>query len=428
MKNDMYEIKNQLDTLDLEVLHNIYLLRCLTVRQIYNNFYKDVIIHFNTFIDEKLNKMLKLNLVEEVEFNNDNIAIFLTKKGIEIVREEFDVPINIIDKKDKKIKRGYYTSSELKMLSRLIPHQIHLNQFVLDLKKAYEYKNLKMNLEYYDEKYVSQYINIRPDGLFRLLDTDFFLEMDMNSESQKQLKEKWQHYRAFLSSREYKEKDKKITVLFIIENTNNIENRKNIVKLTANEILLDLIDSDFEIIVGSKDEILLKLFNHIIPDMLKNNYYTKILKEILSSKHNFNISDGVKLKKQLNNAKYAYYIRKIDSNNNIIVENNRIQEYLLDYDYGDSLSIINKISYLEKNSAIFKYHFNREISYVVVCEDLDKMYLLLDILNLNFKNNVYYTTIERLNKFPFYQAICQFDKSGDKYCFTDSSLALKSYF
>lgn len=427
MKNDVYEIRNSLDRVDLDVLHNIYLFRCLTIRQIYNNFYATTIPTFNRFLDKKVKELISYGVVEEVFFNKDNIALFLTKVGIDVVREAFDLPVNIVDHQRKVVKRGYYRASELKMLPRLIPHQVHLNQFVLDFKKVFNHKGLSMAWKYYDEKYVSQYINIRPDGLIRLLDTDFFLEMDMNTESKTQLIEKWKHYRAFLASREYKYNEKKIIVLFIIENTSNTENRKNIVRMTASEILLDIIDGDFEIIVGTKEELLKKVFNMIIPNILQTNYKIEKLKNIITTKHKFSIADGTNLKSKLNNAEYGYYIRKVDENNNVVIEQGRIQEYLLDYYYEDSLSVINKISYLQQNSSSFKYYFNRDISYIVVCEDLAKMYANLEMFNLQGEESVYYTTIDRLNKYPFNKAICQFDNMGRAFSFKDNSLNMREY-
>ena len=427
MKNDIYEIRNRLDRVDLDVLHNIYLFRCLTIRQIYNNFYAKSINTFNKFLDKKLNELLSYGVVEEVYFNKDNVALFLTKIGIEVVREAFDLPVNIVDHQKKVVKRGYYRASELKMLPRLIPHQVHLNQFVLDFKKVFNHRGLPMVWKYFDEKYVSQYINIRPDGLIRLLDTDFFLEMDMNTESKAQLIEKWKHYRAFLTSREYKYNEKKIIVLFIIENTSNIENRKNIVRMTASEILLDIIDGDFEIIVGTKEELLRKIFNNLIPNILQTNYKVETLKNILTTKHEFSIADGTNLKSKLNNSEYGYYIRKVDEHNNVVVEQGRIQEYLLDYYCGDSLSVINKIAYLQTNSSTFKYYFNRDISYIVVCDDLKAMYADLEMFDLQGEDCVYYTTIDRLNKYPFSQAICQFDNLGRPFSFKDNSLSLRSY-
>lgn len=427
MKNDIYEIKNKLDRVDLDVLHSIYLFRCLTIRQIYNNFYTGHIKTFNKFIDTKVRDLLTYGVVEEVFFNNDNIALFLTKTGIEIVREVFDLPVNIVDVQKKVVKRGYYRASELKMLPRLIPHQVHLNQFVLDFKKVFIHRGLPMAWKYFDEKYVSQYINIRPDGLIRLLDTDFFLEMDMNTESKAQLLDKWKHYRSFLSSREYKYSEKKIVVLFIIENTNNTENRKNIVRMTASEILLDIIDGDFEIIVGTKEELLKKIFNTLIPNILQTNYKIETLKNILTTKHEFSIAEGINLKSKLNNAEYGYYIRKVDENNNVVVEQGKIQEYLLDYYCGDSLSVINKIAYLSSNSSSFKYYFNRDICYVVVCDSLKSMYANIDMFDLKGEENVYYTTIDRLNKYPFYRAICQFDNLGRPFAFKDNSLNLRVY-
>ena len=52
--------------------------------------------------------------------------------------------------------------------------------------------------------------------------------MDMSTESKKQLIEKWDNYRSFLLSREFSsspERNNKIVILFIIENSKDLEYR-----------------------------------------------------------------------------------------------------------------------------------------------------------------------------------------------------------
>lgn len=427
MKNDLYDIKQNLSKTDLFFLKNIYLLRCLTIKQAYNSFYKDSISNISKFVDTKLNKLIKENLIEEVLFNRDYIALFLTKKGVDLVKEYYNIPIEIFDKKTKKITKGYYTAAQLKMSPRLIPHQVHLNQFILDFQDIYNYKKMKFNYEYFDEKYVSKYFSIRPDGLINFLGVDLFLEMDMSSESKVQLLDKWKHYRTFLTSNNYLNNPKKIIVFFIIENTNNLDNRKKIVKSTATQILLDLFNDNFEIVIGSKNELLLKLFNDIIPSIQQTNSKIEELKSILQINHKFNVSNAYPLKHSLNNSDYEFYVRKIDKENNIVVENGVLQEYFLDYFIPDSLSVINRIAYNSQNANVFKYHCKRDFKYIVVVEDIKKIYEELYLYDLTTEKNVYYTTIDRLKNFKFYEALIQFDSLGKAYSFINPQLINRNY-
>ena len=96
-KMSAFEIKNILNKIDLEVLHQIYLLRCLTINQIYVNFYKDDFIGIQQFKDKKVSILLQLGVVEEIYFSSDNSALFLTKLGIDVVIEAYQIPINIVD-------------------------------------------------------------------------------------------------------------------------------------------------------------------------------------------------------------------------------------------------------------------------------------------------------------------------------------------
>lgn len=425
-KNSSYNLGNNLPKVDLDVLHNIYLLRCLTTKQIYSTFYSNKMT-YESFLKSKLKSLIQKKLIEEVKFSKEDVAMVLTQLGIDVIREAFDLPTIILDEKKNIIKRGYYRASELKMQPRLINHQVNLNQFILKFKERYDENSYKMVWRYFDEKYVSQYVNIRPDGLIRLVDTDFFLEMDMSTESKAQLIDKWKNYRAFLASREYKFSERKIIVLFIIEGKGNLENRKKVVRKTVKDELLDFFSDDFDLIVGSREELLNITFNELIPNIQQTNYNIEKMKQILTINHKFSIASGYKLKSILNNTEYSFYIRKMDEANNVLIEDGKIQEYLLDYYQSNNMSVINKIDYLSKNSSAFKYQFHRDINYIVVCEDLMQMYNELKLFEMDCVEGVFFTTIERLENYPFNRALCQFNTFGQMYSFKDMKLEEKYY-
>ena len=422
---NFFEVKNLLDKKDLEVLHNIYLLRCLTVSQIYLNYYQKDYTGVQDFRNKKLHELLETGAIEEILFSADNSAIFLTRLGIDVVVSEFKIPINIVNE-NGQVSRGYHRAHELKLQPKNIPHQVHLNQFMIDFKTIYQYKNLTIPWEYYDEKYLSQYRKIRPDGMIRMLDVDLFLEMDMSTESKAQLTEKWKNYKWFLNSAEHRN-DQKVIVLFIIENTDLIENRKNLIKLTAGDIVLDDIDDTFEIIVGTKEELLTIVFNQLIPDIKKTNYRKANIVNLLTSRYGFNVSDASILQKKLGNQDYGFFVRKLDESNNLLVEYNRIQGFLVDYCYRDSLSTIAKISYLDSNLAEFNYYYKWKPSYIIITDDLEHLYQDLKLFKLDRLNNIYYTTISDLQSNIFPHALYQFDYNGELYTFEDSGLIKRKY-
>ena len=422
---NFFEVKNLLDKKDLEVLHNIYLLRCLTVSQIYLNYYQEDYTGVQDFRNKKLHELLETGAIEEILFSADNSAIFLTRLGIDVVVSEFKIPINIVNE-NGQVSRGYHRAHELKLQPKNIPHQVHLNQFMIDFKTIYQYKNLTIPWEYYDEKYLSQYRKIRPDGMIRMLDVDLFLEMDMSTESKAQLTEKWKNYKWFLNSAEHRN-DQKVIVLFIIENTDLIENRKNLIKLTAGDIVLDDIDDTFEIIVGTKEELLTIVFNQLIPDIKKTNYRKANIVNLLTSRYGFNVSDASILQKKLGNQDYGFFVRKLDESNNLLVEYNRIQGFLVDYCYRDSLSTIAKISYLDSNLAEFNYYYKWKPSYIIITDDLEHLYQDLKLFKLDRLNNIYYTTLSDLQSNIFQHAIYQFDYNGELYTFEDSGLIKRKY-
>lgn len=414
-------ILKSLSKRDVNALKSIYDHRCLTLNQVYELHYMkssrgDGEFVSDAYCKKKINEFLEMELIERIEHINTDIY-FLTSRGIEVVRYCFDLPTNIYDYNNGVIRRGYYRAHELKISPKYVNHQLSLNQFLIDFKlREYE-----VYWKYYDEKHISQFKNIRPDGLLNMLDVDFFIEIDMATESKKQLYEKWENYRRFLDSREYEYIERKIVVLFVIENTLNPQTRIDLVKHTLGARLMDKVDSNFEIYIDTKDNILNMLEEKIkVAGKVLQDETDEIFNAIAN--HGFSVALGEKLRNVFNNIEYDFYCRKIDENHHIVIENDKIQEYIVDsYKYAP-FSVMKKIAFLSISNVYFREKLNRELSYIIVGESEESLYRDLKVMDLLVVDNVYYTTLSRLKNKPFHEALFQFDFLGNIHYFKNSGL------
>lgn len=427
MKKSLNELTQILSQRDVGMLKSIYQFRCLNELQLYQLHFEEV-----SPIDEELSKemvksrieeLLTLDLIKRVEYLGGERVYFLTPSGIEIIRHFMDLPTSIYDAKKKVVKRGYYRASELDIYPKNINHQVHLNQFVVDFGKL----DSNANWKYFDEKHVSQYTNIRPDGMLSILDTDFFLEMDMATESKKQLYEKWEHYRNFLISREYAYREKRIVVLFIVDGTDRIKERISTIKYTIYERLLDVLDAEFEVYVGTSEELLSLLKNRLIPACRNEDPYTAKISKVLQEKHGFSLSDGDLLRTIFQGTKYGLYMRKLNEENNLLVEEGRVQEFLVDDYFFEPTTIVAKVAYMDKNNSYFKSRFNREIAYLIVGKNEDQMYKDLRMVDLIGLKNIFFSTYQRLREKPFHEAVFQFDLLGNLHHFENNGLEERSF-
>ena len=199
MKNTLEKLLKTLTDRDINALKSIYDFRGLSLSQIYELHYMKSIkneqgVVSDNYCRKKMSAFVSAGFLEKVS-NGVLELYFLTSPGIDFIKSRFDLPANIYDPKKQVVKRGYYRASELKIAPKFLNHQYHLNQFMI------KFKNMELDIpyRYYDEKHISTFRGIRPDGLLNMLDTDFFIEIDMSTESQKQLSEKWDNYRHFLN-------------------------------------------------------------------------------------------------------------------------------------------------------------------------------------------------------------------------------------
>lgn len=406
---------------DIQALKSIYDYRCLTAEQIYKLHYMfsakdDEKIVSDTYCKKKLAEFVELELLLIKEHPRGDV-FFLTTQGINVIRYAYNLPANIFDYERSIVKRGYYRAYELDLAPRYIDHQLSLNDFIVD----FILEKHDLHWKYYDEKHISDLRNIRPDGLLRMLDINFFLEMDMATESKGQLYEKWDNYRRFLDSSEFENIERKIIVFFIVESTANPQSRIDLIKHTLGERLMDKVDVNFEIYVGTSEE-LLGVLNRLIN--LSRGEIKSVSDEVFETlaSHGFAVGLGENLRRIFKGVEYEFYARKMDEGNKVIIENGKIQEFLVDNYYSEPFSVLKKIAFLSVSNVYFKERAGRTISYLVIAESVEKLYRDLKIMDLTVVDGVYYTTLKRLKERPFSQALFQFDFLGNVHSFKNNGL------
>ena len=197
-----------------------------------------------------------------------------------------------------------------------------LNQFEL----AFEERAAgEIAFTYQDEKFLDLYTVIRPDGLIQLNQIDLFLEMDMATEKSDALLSKWNHYREFLKSREYRYKDRKTIVLFILNAVQMAEQRRQTVLSTLQTGLLDALDSCFEIYVDTPENLLDLIFNQLAPNSVNFSQSIVALTKDIADRHGFTCSSSSFMDEIVPYTEFFTYIRKLNFNRKILVQDGRPQ-------------------------------------------------------------------------------------------------------
>jgi hypothetical protein len=405
--------------MDKKVLRNIYLLRCLDTDLMYEFFYKTEGNSLD-YTKRRIRRFVKAEIIEKEKYGPWKYGLFLTTKGINFIRKYIELPKENYLIEDKKTITGMYAAHQLKIDPFLINHQLHLNHFVLSLKKYI--KNKEISHTYWDERYLSKYVVLRPDGLMKTHEYDFLLEMDMGTESSYQLKKKWNNYRRFKYSDIYYQREQDIKTFFIIGGNKNIELKKRRVRKSILKEISETVEKDFDFFIGSSDELL-----HVIKDMfLENSYHIEErvpkIKGILSSECGYTISAGSKIMHLTDNIEFDFYARKLTQDKNIKYTNEFPHEYVVDLYHGEPLSVLKKISYMQRISSFFRNQTKRNLKYIVVIEDDRKMYENLKEIGILEVNNVYFTTVNRLKELLFWEALFQYSTSGNVFHFENETL------
>lgn len=408
---------------DKLVLQAVYNHRCLNEDLMYEFFYKKKNIS-RGYAARRVRWLRQHDLLRPVEYGEDFPALFLTTFGIETYRYIYDIPKEIYDAESGKSKRTLRLSKELLMRPNNLRHQMALNRFALTFDdRAGE----RFEYTYQDEKFVNLYTTIRPDGLISMMNTDIFLEMDMASERKDALLSKWNHYRAFLKSKEYREKNKKMVMVFIINNVKDAERRRNLVLSTMQLGLLDLLDDCFEVYVDTPERLMDIVFNKVTPGSIGGALGLQSLTNCLMSQHRFISSSGEFLKKMFPETEFYSYIRKLNEKKKILTQDGRPQEFLLDAFWDRPMSVLNKLLYYNRVGAVMTRELKRRVPYLVVAADERELYNDLKVVQAIDCSNIYFTTLERLQKSSFPEALFQFNSLGSIFHFEDFALEKRIY-
>lgn len=391
---------------EIKFLYYLYKLRCLTLRQVHTFFYTQTTYYKEIITPLVLNKVIELKNV------NGEYVVLITQKGIDLFRLYLKIPVEVYNAETGKIEKQILKAKDITIEDKYINHQVSLNDFVLEFGKKTK------DIEYYDEKFLSGMKIIRPDGLIKVGGVDLFLEQDMGTESNAQLLDKWARYMRFLHNNP--ENTRRIVVLFIVK-CQKTEERKALVRKSILQTFGQINCAKFDFYIGTKDELIKICNDRIIPGEGKK---TRNLISLMS-KHGYKIYDGSKLKAKLNTV-YRYYALSSDKRGKPLSycpnkkRTPKVQEFLIDDYEGSPVSVLNKIFFHHKNAHNFDIAYSpianlRLISYVVIVDDIEKMYnhlLQTDLINTP---NVYFTTNERLSIYKLPQALFVFKKNGDIY-------------
>ena len=423
MNNRRDIILKYLKPMDYLMFKDVYIMRCLTLQQAWNLYYKPLNLSFHDFVKKRISALIRLKLIN-LENNRQTYVIFLTNEAIGLVKERFNIATDVFNVETMKIEKGYQTEAKLSMLPRLINHQVALNQFVIDFRQFHRQSKCPLQYRYYDEKYMSRYRLIRPDGMIAMPGLDLFLEQDMGTESKKQLLEKWNKYRMFMNTGEYVMQNNKIVVMFILNcSPNQMEARRSLVLKLLFDTIIEGFGDKFEVYIGSKNELINCLFKKIIPVSNSTYLFDEVIMErIVNGRHGFTVSQGSRMKQVFKDSAYNYYIRKIAPNQRVLSENGKVQEFLLDEHIGNPVSTFNKIALLRRSSSQFRISYKREIEYIILLSHELAIYNDLRLCGLDNISGIYFTTAKRLALLPLHKAIFTIDGLGNMFHFMNSGL------
>lgn len=448
-KTKLEQAIDKLTPEDVIALQHIYLYRTLTVTQLMTSVYK-----LRSSQTRKRNAILRrllgLGVVELEDYKENEHAVNLTTTGVNLVRQTKEIPQEIFDEKTRKIKRGYYTAGDLKMKRNLLNHQLTKNGFMLKFQRLVSTPKFKQHMkdlgvqfsyQYFDEKYLTSYVLMRPDSVLHVGDTDFFIEEDMATESAKQLRDKWHHYREFFQTTEFAMKKNKIAVLFLTDNIvkkPNLERRKELVRMTAMDEIGDTYKNYYNMYVGSQDEMLQMMpwlienayhvnpeRDHLLQSLRQKNWLITPL-DVTKSMSNETVKS---IKKQLNHEDYWAYMAKMDKYGNLLSDNGRTCEFVLDDYTKRPLDVEHRMLMFDVDEHMFSTKFDRQLQYIVVLPNDYHEFIMHDLKQAKcvFSTNMFFTTFKLLESQPLHSALFKFDMSGKRYNFTDNSLSVRQY-
>lgn len=406
------EIMRELTQEDRMGLDAIYWHRCLNAPLLYRYFYVQADARME-YAQERIRQLVSKKVLAEVEYGGQYPALFLTTLGVAIVKL-LRGALNGAVKNRRQMDRSSY---ELKMNPKTIPHQVALNTFVLSVCSKL---NDGIEYQYYDEKFMPPAAeSLMPDGMFEFRDYIVLLEMDMGTERAAHMERKWNNYRTFLEYKGPFYQNRDIIMLFILDNVKSLSRRKRTVWASLGRFLIDKIDGTFEVYVDAP-----AVLQNILTEKEAMKASSELLPGIglkpLIATHGYSISP-IRAEK-IAPLRFDAYIRKLTPAGKVMTQDNRPQEFILDIWLDGRLSVLHKIMYYHNVERALKAKLGRSIAYLVVVPDerwINKTLALYDARGIQ---NVFFTTIVRLEGEKLNEALFQLDGLGTVHHFSNMGL------
>lgn len=392
-----------------KVLSMIYRFRILSYSQLYSLVFSDSTDNYCHFVIRSLSGN---GYIDKCGYYRTSSYYFLTRNGISYLRKNGVLPLK---GDDAEYYESLVSASVLNVKESYASHQLALNQFVIDFMCRYP----DMDFEYFDEIYTSSIIsNIRPDGIIKMNDTYYFLEMDMNTERKQRLMKKWESYRRFLNSASKGNFTLRIKVLFILGgNIKDIYSRK----FSLSEYVLDNLDDKisrmFNIYVGDDKH----LFEYLDKDILnKNSNIGQLLKW-----KGFKLSTANFTDEAISGFNFGYYLYKPTPSGAIAIEGGTPIEFIMDsFEDGAVLSLKN-LTLFDKFCTLYSKEKGRSINYLMIVNSEKEAYYISSMFNI-YASNVFFITKDRLqNRKSFNEALFKIDSESMVYHFMDGNIRIR---
>lgn len=408
------QILQRLTHTDQEALLSICLHRCLSAPLLYQRFYSTIDIR-QSYAGERIQELIALRLLEEKDYGQSFPALFLSSLGVETVKSLYSPKIRNLYRTGGE-RLSLPRASDLKMHTKMINHQMHLNSFALEFESY-----TGGDLFYYDEKFMppaSEFM--MPDGMIELPDRYLFLEMDMGTENTTRLAQKWNSYRIFLNSPSTFYQDKPVVMLFIIDGVKKAAVRaKNIISSLLG-YLAGRINGTFEVYVNEPAA----LHQIIQTQMLgwetdEAGRAASILQNLYQS-HRFLLSRPAFLSKM--EAPYGYYIRKLNERGRIQIVDGCPQEFLMDLWLDGRVSVIRNLLYSDHSKRQSRILTGRVLPYLLILPSEKWAFDILQAADIPQPKEVYFTTPARLSTCIWQKALFRIDPLGNLSHYADISL------
>lgn len=398
------------------ILSRIYQLRVLSYDEIFSFIFEP-----DNLADSYCTKIVKKAVAEgyldKIGHYKQDSYYFLNLKGINFLKNYGIIPFGKREPGNAVFLSEYLQPFKIRIKEQYVKHQLALNHFVLSFEKMFS----GIDFDYYDEIYISNiFTNIRPDGLLKVNNTFYFLEMDMNTEHKQRLLNKWENYRNFLNSNSADSFNYNIKVLFILGgNLASPEVRAWEIRNYLENNLEDKISPDFDVLLNTEDNLL-----DYINRNLRNGELFNI--KSLFARYGFNHFANIQSSEQLGDYSFEYYMCQINENSKIVSNNGFIMEFFVDSFIEGNMYVYKKVKNMPYISSVYKSSKNRNFKYLVIVNNEKEAFELSKATN-SFYENLFFTTINRLSTLPFNEAIFRLDTMGFIYhfSFTDLNISIQ---